>query len=126
MVDDAFETVAIVYSQPETAVMLAMFAQYDIPAYALGFDHARTAWPIVLALGGIIIRVHHTVANDARELLAEVAQRPAAIRPRLILNPVLHILFGVLGMLLAAPPPTRATATYFLGNARRPGDEPQG
>lgn len=119
MVDDAFETVAIVYSQPETVVMLAMFAQYDIPAHAVGFHHARAAWPMLLALGGITIRVHPGAADEARALLAEVAQRPAVIRPRFVINPVLHIALGILAMLLAAPPPTRATATYFLGNARR-------
>jgi hypothetical protein len=81
---------------------------------------------MLLALGGIIVRVHPAAADEARALLAEVAQRPAAIRPRLVINPVLHIMFGMLGMLLAAPPPTRATATYFLGNARPPDDQPQG
>ncbi|MDH7972137.1 hypothetical protein QH494_08060 [Sphingomonas sp. AR_OL41] len=126
MVEDAFETVAIVYSQPETVVMLAMFTQYDIPAYAVGFDHARAAWPMLLALGGIIVRVHPAAADEARALLAEVAQRPAVIRPRFVINPVLHIAFGILAMMLAAPPPTRATATYFLGNARRAGNKSQG
>ncbi|MFA5965047.1 MAG: hypothetical protein WC804_13600 [Sphingomonas sp.] len=126
MVEDAFETVAIVYSQPETVVMLAMFAQYNIPAHAVGFDHARAAWPMLLALGGIIIRVHPAAADEARALLGEVARRPAVIRPRFVINPMLHIVFGILAMMLAAPPPTRATATYFLGDARRAGDESHG
>ena len=43
MTDDSFETVAIVYNQPETAVMLSMFAFYGIPATAVGFRHTQIA-----------------------------------------------------------------------------------
>jgi hypothetical protein len=126
MADDAFETVAIIYSQPETVVMLAMFEQYGIPAYAAGFNHARAKWPLLVALGGIVVRVHPAALAEAQILLAEVAERPAAVRPRLLFNPALQILFGVLGMLLAVPPPTRVMSTFFLGAARQRDDQPQG
>jgi hypothetical protein len=115
MVDDSFETVAITYSQPETAVMLSMFAFYGIPAYAAGFDHARAVWPVALALGGIHIRVLPDSVGEARALLAEVAERPQATRPRLILNPVLRIVAYALVLLLSVGVPTRTGSTFFLG-----------
>jgi hypothetical protein len=126
MAGDAFESVAIIYSQPETVVMLATFERYGIPTYAAGFNHARAKWSLLVALGGIAIRVHPAALAKAQILLAEVAERPAAVRPRLQLNQALQILFGVLGMLLAVPPPTRVTSTFFLGAARQRDDQPQG
>lgn len=80
---DAFETVAITWSQPEAAVMLSMFEFYDIPAFALGRWHASINPPLVTGLQGIQVRVHHLAVDEALDLLGEVAKRPAAIRPYL-------------------------------------------
>jgi len=126
MANDTFETVAITYSQPETLVMLAMFEQYGIPAYALGFSHARAVWPLMLALGGIIIRIHPDALDAARALLAEVAERPAARRPRSFANWVPYVLLAILGTGLGVPPTTRTASTFILGDRRRPDDQPQG
>lgn len=106
--DDEFETVAITYSQPETAVMLSFLAWHDVRAYALN-EHARVSADLVTALGGIPIRVAAADAARARALLAEVAAaeppviRPPTIRPRAlgIVALVGSFLFG------GAPPPPR-------------------
>lgn len=79
--EDAFETVAITWSQPEAAVMLSMFEFYGIPAFALGRWHASINPPIIVGLQGIQVRVHHLAVDEALDLLAEVAERPAAVRP---------------------------------------------
>jgi len=70
MADDSYETVAITYGQPETVVMLSMFAWYGMPAYASGLGHAQV-WPFAVALGGMEVRVHPDSAADAHALLAE-------------------------------------------------------
>ena len=118
MADDSYETVAITYNQPETAVMLSMFAFYGIPAYPVGFEHARTMSTLMVALGGIQIRVHASAVDEARELLAEVAERPQAVRPKLIDEPVVNGFIVTLFCLFggAPVPPTRTGSTFFLGN----------
>jgi hypothetical protein len=121
LTDTAFEPVAIVYSQPETAVMLSMFEFYGIPAYAVGFGHARVHWPLALALGGIVVRVHPDLLDDARELLADVATRPAAMRPRFIANPVIRLLAYLLMFGFVVGLPTRSPSTFLL-DRRRPTD----
>jgi hypothetical protein len=123
MSGDSFETVAITYSQPEATVILSMFAFYGIPAYPVGFAHARAMAPLTVALGGIQIRVHVAALAEARELLAEVAERPQAVRPRLIDNALINgIIVMMVCFLLGVPvPPTRTGSTYFLGRGRRTG-----
>lgn len=117
-IDDRFETVAITWSQPEAAVMLSMFAAYEIPALSVGQQVMRL-WPTSgVALQGIQIRVHHEWLDDALDLLAEVAERPAAIRPFPTEN---RWAYGVVVVLLCATgivpvPPTRTPSTFFLGN----------
>ena len=115
MADDSYETVAITYGQPETVVMLSMFAWYGVPAYASGLGHAQV-WPLAVALGGIQVRVHPDSAADARALLAEVAQQPAAVRPRMTHNPVTRTLAYAIALLGGFPIPTRAGSTFFLGD----------
>lgn len=113
MAQDSFETVAIVYSQLEVAVMLSMFEFYGIPAYALGIDHARAFWPIALALGGILVRVHPDTKDDARELLAEIATRPAVVRPRLTRDPVSRTVGYFFMLLFGVGVPTRSASTFL-------------
>jgi len=128
MLDDGVETVAIVYSLPELAVLLGLFAQHDIPTAVVGAGHAAVNPQLMVALGGVTIRVPQELAGDARTLLAEIAERPAAMRPRLIDNVALNALMVVLACVLGvAPiPPTRAAATFLLGNVRRPDALPPG
>jgi hypothetical protein len=118
MADDSYETVAVTYSQPETAVMLSMFAWYGIPAYALGSEHARIAPYLTVGLGGMPIRVHPDALEDARELLAEVAARPQAVRPRIIDNPATRLMAYAIAFFFSIPLPTRTGSTYFLGGPR--------
>lgn len=113
MAQDSFETVAITCSQPETTVMLSMFAFYGIPAYAVGFGHARVVWPWALALGGIIIRVQADAIEEARGLLAEVATRPAAVRPRMTDDPVSRGIGYFFMLLFGVGVPTRTAATFL-------------
>ena len=135
---DPFETIAITWSQPEAAVMLSMFEFYGIPAFALGRWHASINPPSIVGLQGIQIRVHPEAIDDALDLLAEVAERPAVVRPylfglawlyrALVLLAVAAIFLvylsddpGILllsalplSMLLIAVPPTRTASTFML------------
>lgn len=128
MADDAFETVAIVYGQPEAVVLLALFAQHDIATEVVGAGHISVNPIWAVALGGIIVRVRSEALDDARALLAEIARQPQAVRRRLIDNPVLNGLMVVLACFIgiAPVPPTRVGSTFLLGNLRRPEDKPQG
>ena len=105
--DDAFETVAITYSQPEAAVMLSFLEWHDIPAYALG-EHARAQSYLVTALGGIPVRVGGADAARARALLAEVEPAaPPVVRPPVVRNRLLSTAALLIAFLLGgvAPPP---------------------
>lgn len=112
--DDRFETVAITWSRPEAAVMLSMFTFYGIPAFALGYGHASVAGTFVVALQGIHIRVHHAWLDEATGLLAEVAERPRAVRPPLIEQPTVNAVVVTLACLLglAPVPPSRTSAVF--------------
>lgn len=102
---DAFETVAVTYSQPEAAVMLSFLDWHDVHAYALS-EHARVSAHLVTALGGIPIRVAPADVARARALLAEVAPAaPPVIRPPTIRNGVVGRLALLLAFCLGAPPP---------------------
>jgi len=104
-IDDRFETVAITWSQPEAAVMLSMFDFYGIPAFAVGGRHVSAQGPILTALQGIHIRVAAGAADDALDLLAEVAERPAAVRPYAFGQPGLYRTIVVLALAAAAMMP---------------------
>jgi hypothetical protein len=117
---DAFDTVAITWSQPEAAVMLSMFEFYGIPAFALGRWHASINPPWITGLQGIQVRVHHLAVDDALDLLADVAERPAAVRPYLLgqrwLYPVI-LAVSVLAMIplyVTDKPPTWSVALLVL------------
>ncbi|MCW3846937.1 hypothetical protein OF829_06770 [Sphingomonas sp. LB-2] len=109
MSDDPFETVAIAYSQAQADVILSMFAWYDIPAYAKNIAHARADPMLTLALGGFPIRVHRDVAEEARALLEEAADREHEAPPVQPLHErIAKVAFlGVIGM----TPQPRLSAT---------------
>jgi hypothetical protein len=79
--EDAFETVAITWSQPEAAVILSMFGFYEIPAISVGQQTVRALSYLAVACQGIQIRVHHDWLDEALDLLGNVAEQPPAIRP---------------------------------------------
>lgn len=142
---DAFETVAITWSQPEAAVMLSMFEFYGIPAFALGQWQAAINATYLVAIQGIHVRVHRSALDEALDLLGEVAERPAAVRPYLLGSrwayPTVLVLAFVaaivgyagaddpdslgfvaafpLSLLLIAIPPTRTPSTFLLWKRRR-------
>lgn len=111
MADDSFETVAITYRQPETAVILSMLEAYGIPAYALGAETARTVPPYTLALGGIRIRVPNSDAADARALLNEAAERESEIPPDDLEGRIGNGLLSFVMTILGGTPPPRLGAT---------------
>jgi hypothetical protein len=136
LAEDAFEAVAITWSRPEAAVILSMFEFYGIPAYATGRWHSSISPPHITALQRIQVRVHPDALGEARELLAEVAERPGAVRPFLIGNAATGIAMFIVALLLAilipfpfslvgmtyiqllliAVPPTRTPSTFLFGN----------
>lgn len=103
--DDAFDTVAVTWSQPEAAVILSFLAWHGIPAYAL-LEHARVAALHVTALGGIPIRVHRPALVEARALLSEVPGAPV-VRPALIENRFVNSVLLLLAFALGGTPPPR-------------------
>ena len=103
--DDRFETVAITWSQPEAAVMLSMFDFYGIPAFAVGRRHVSVQGPALTALQGIQIRVALGFMDEALDLLAEVAERPAAVRPYAFGLPGLYRTLVFLALAMAAMMP---------------------
>ncbi len=143
---DAFETVAITWSQPEAAVILSMFEFYGIPAFALGRWQASIDATYLVAIQGIQIRVHPAALDEALDLLGEVAERPAAMRPYLLGSPwayplalALAFVAAVAGyaswdepgplaivavfplsLMLYAIPPTRTPSTFMLWKRGRP------
>lgn len=100
--DDAFETVAVSYSQPEAAVMLSYLAWHGIAAFALS-EHARTDAGLITALGGIPVRVHRVAAGEARALLAAVPP-PERARPPHVAG-FGYKLKALFCFLLGSPPP---------------------
>ena len=117
-IDDRFETVAITWSQPEAAVMLSMFEFYGIPAFAVGGRHVSAYGPMVTALQGIQIRVVAAASDEALDLLAEVAEQPAAVRPYAFASPNLYRLTVVLAFAAALlTPAVLALADPFDQNA---------
>jgi hypothetical protein len=103
--DDRFETVAITWSQPEAAVMLSMFEFYGIPAFAVGRLHVSIYAPVLTALQGIQIRVAIGFVDEALDLLAEVAERPATVRPYAFGSRDLYLLLVILTLMAAVAMP---------------------
>lgn len=102
--------------------MLSMFEFYGIPAYAVGARHAGTMWPMVVALGGVEIRVASAMAQEARELLAPVMAMPPVVRPPVVEGWFARLIANTLGWILGAPPPPRV-ATDFLNQRDAPTGE---
>ena len=114
MGDDAFETVAIAYSQPQALVILSLFEWNGMIAYAGSIEHARANCALTLALGGIPIRVAHGDAAEARALLTEAAERESeGMTEELGERITKLIFFGIIGLTMAAVPPPRMSATII-------------
>lgn len=122
MEPDSFTPVAITYSQPEAAVMLSMFEFYGIPAYAVGARHAGTMWPMVVALGGVEIRVASAMVEEAHALLAPVMAQPPVVRPPVVEGWFARLIANTLGWIMGAPPPPRVATDYLNRPGERAGE----
>jgi hypothetical protein len=69
---DRLAIIAIVYSMPEAAVLVATLAAYGIFALPRHFGHVSVQPVWMIALGGIWIAVPCNRAEDALALLAEI------------------------------------------------------
>jgi hypothetical protein len=73
---DRHVTVAWVYDAGELALLLSLFEWAGIPVVALGHDHTTVQWNIVVALGGVRLRVREQDAPAALALLASLERTP--------------------------------------------------
>ena len=113
-----FVTIAWVYDAGELALLLSRFEWEDIPVVPLGYLHASVQWNIIVALGGVRLRVREEDGSRAFALLASLERTPKAsvrflARDKLV-DVLLILLLFCLGCL--APPP-RIQAEF--GVARR-------
>ena len=111
---DRFVTAAIVYSQPELAVLLALFEQEGILVLPHSSRHVSVEWPLTLALGGIRLRIHEEDADRAGELLSGIERssfRRGIFSDNRLVDAVLVIGLFVVGLFA---PPARLPAVYCL------------
>lgn len=106
---DAFETVAVTWSQPEAAVIASFLAWHGIDSYALS-RHAQVEPPLVTALGGIPIRVPTDRAAEATALLGSVEGSPV-IRPSISRQPIADRLAALFCFVFGGTPPPRVGST---------------
>jgi Na+/glutamate symporter len=74
MANGALATVHVCYSKPEAEVLCCMLNAYGIPAFVMGGATAAVAGHLIVALGGLEIRVPESMEADALSLLAQVEQ----------------------------------------------------
>ena len=106
-----FETVAIVYSQPQLALFLSLFEQERIWVVPISYGHVSAQWNLTLALGGVRLRVHPSDADAARELLAGLDRYAFSRRGLISDNRLVDILL-IVGLFLVGffAPPARIPA----------------
>jgi hypothetical protein len=75
--DDAFVTVHVSYSVSEADVFCCMLKAYGIPALVHGREVAGNAGHLMVALGGMEIRVPAEHKRDAIQLLAGIEKDTA-------------------------------------------------
>ena len=76
MTGDRFQTVAWVYDSGELALLLSLFEREGIAVLPLGSQHASVQWSLVVALGGVRLRVREDDAPAALALLAGLECMP--------------------------------------------------
>ena len=114
---DRFETVAIAYSQPEIAVLRSCLEGQGIWTVSMSQGHASVEIGLMLALGGVQIRVHSDDAEEARAILAGIGQAP--YRGRIYTdNRLIDLALTVMILVaFAVPPPARLPAVFLLNGA---------
>jgi hypothetical protein len=110
---DGFETIAIVYSQPEAAVLLATLRAYGIFALPKNQAHISVVPSLMMALGGTWITVPPDKREDALALLEVIDTGWRPPPPAIVDELWLSRLFSVcMTFLLGAPPMPRIPGRY--------------
>ena len=105
-----YEVVAITYSLPETAVLLSMLRARGIWAYAMPEQSLNVRWTVLIALGGVQIRVAGAQVDAAVRAMRDL--QPTVWRPR-TRTAVAYTLLAVAGLALGVTAlPARVAATY--------------
>ena len=111
---DRFEVVAIVYDQPQLALLLALFESERIWVVPTSYYHATAQWSLTVGLGGVQLRVLEPDAPAARRLLSEI---DPSLSPRSVFsdNRFVESLL-ILGLFLVGffAPPARIPAHFLL------------
>jgi hypothetical protein len=117
---DRFVTVAWVYDAGELALLLSLFEWEEIPVVPIGYYHATIRWDLMVALGGIRLRVCEADVPGALALLASLERTPQKnvrffFRDRLADILLILLLFFLGG--LTAPP--RIQAEFAVARRER-------
>jgi hypothetical protein len=110
---DGFEVIAVVYSQPEAAVLLATLRAYGIFALPKNQAHIAIAPSLMLALGGTWITVPPRRKKDALALLEAIDSGWRPPPPPIVDQLWLSRVFAVcMTFLLGVPPMPRIPGNY--------------
>jgi hypothetical protein len=117
---DRFETVAWVYDAGELALLLSLFEWEEIPILPLGRHHTSVQWNLVVALGGIRLRVREEDVPAAQSLLASLARSPRKsvrffAKDKLVDLLLVLLLFSLGGLAL----PARIQAEFAVARRER-------
>lgn len=120
MTGDRFETVAWVYDAGELALLVSLFEWEEIPILPLGRHHISAQWNIVVALGGVRLRVRADDMPAAQALLAGLERTPRKsvrffAKDKLV-DILLVLLFVFLGGLAV---PARIQADFAVARRER-------
>jgi hypothetical protein len=117
---DRFATVAWVYDAGELALLLSLFEWEGIPVVPHGFCHASVQWNIIVALGGIRLRVREADVGAALALLASLERAPQKSVRFLAREKLVDVLLLLLCFLFTLAPPARIQAEFAVARRERP------
>lgn len=118
MPGERLETVAIVYSQSELALLLSLFEREKIWVTAPSYHQIAVQWWLTVALGGVQLRVHESEAEAARGLLGRLDRY--VFRQRIFSENRLVEWSLILGLFLTGffLPPARIPAHFLSAESR--------
>ena len=124
--NDQHVTVAWVYDAGELALLLSRFEWEGIPIFALGHGHSTIGWNLVVALGGVRLRVRVQDAAAALALLASLERAPQKSVRFFARDKLVDVLLLTLLLLcggVAAPP--RIQADFAVARRARLIEDPE-